>query len=452
MLKWLLQAGERQAGYCIRASLGLAVVAAALVQPVAHAQSLGWFSLRHHKAASNVPPEGEPAVQPSQPPAFAIPVEPLGFTAPGAYYEGLRESLVSLDFLDENRLLFTFHVPGLMHRSGEDGDERQIRAVVLGLPQGTVEAEALWTLHDHARYVWMLNDGHFLLRDQEDLEQGDSTLQLKPLLRFPGPVLWMEMDPTQQYLVTDSREPTGTEPKAGEVPRPGTAVASVTTDSREAGGQPEIVLRILRRASWQVMLVSHVRATAHLPINSEGYLESLRSTGLQWLLNLNYFTGGSAVVGKVDSSCAPALEFLGQREALVASCNPQGGRWLAAITTDGRHLWNASSLPTQVWPMVAKAPGGSRLAWETLTVSHPVGTFSPLSFDDVKGQLVEVYDGADGKRMLTAPASPVLDGGGNVAISPSGQRVAVLNGGSIQVYELPAPPPLPEGGAGPASP
>jgi hypothetical protein len=102
--------------------------------------------------------------------------------------------------------------------------------------------------------------------------------------------------------------------------------------------------------------------------------------------------------------------------------------------------------------MVAKAPGGSRLAWETLTVSHPVDTFSPLSFDDVKGQLVEVYDGADGKRMLTAPASPVLDGGGTVAISPSGQRVAVLNGGSIQVYELPAPPPLPEGGAGPTSP
>jgi hypothetical protein len=44
---------------------------------------------------------------------------------------------------------------------------------------------------------------------------------------------------------------------------------------------------------------------------------------------------------------------------------------------------------------------------------------------------------------LTATASPVLDAGGNVAISPSGRRVAVISGGAIQVFELPAPPPLP---------
>jgi hypothetical protein len=82
---------------------------------------------------------------------------------------------------------------------------------------------------------------------------------------------------------------------------------------------------------------------------------------------------------------------------------------------------------------------GSRLARETLTISRPVNAFSPLSFDDVTGQLVEVFDAAGGSVALKAPASPVLDGGGNVAISPSGKRVAVLNAGAIQVYELPSP-------------
>ena len=79
------------------------------------------------------------------------------------------------------------------------------------------------------------------------------------------------------------------------------------------------------------------------------------------------------------------------------------------------------------------------LARETLTASHAVETMAPLSFDDVKGQLVEVYDTTSGMRVLTTPASPVLDGGGNVAISPTGKRVAVLNAGAIQVFELPAP-------------
>jgi len=74
-----------------------------------------------------------------------------------------------------------------MHREPEDrawSDERQIRAVVLALPAGNVAAEALWTVHDRVRYLWMLKDGHFLLRDRDGLEQGDATLELKPLLLF----------------------------------------------------------------------------------------------------------------------------------------------------------------------------------------------------------------------------------------------------------------------------
>src|ERR1035441_6096125 len=88
--------------------------------------------------------------KPSLPPEFSIPVGPLGFSAPGPLYLGMRNSLVSLDFLDEDRLLFTFRVPGLMRRDvagSADGEERQIRAVVLALPAGTVESEALWTVH-----------------------------------------------------------------------------------------------------------------------------------------------------------------------------------------------------------------------------------------------------------------------------------------------------------------
>jgi hypothetical protein len=77
-------------------------------------------------------------------------------------------------------------------------------------------------------------------------------------------------------------------------------------------------------------------------------------------------------------------------------------------------------------------------------VTHPVDAFSPLNFDDVKSQLVEVYDAASAKCALKASASPVLDGGGNVAISPSGNRVAVLDAGAIQVYELAAPPAMQE--------
>jgi hypothetical protein len=412
------------------------------------------------RAQGGLPAAPEPAIaavehrvvdrfpnKPSLPPAFTIPVAPLGFSAPGSIYLGQQNSMASLDFLDENRLLFTFRVPGLIRRDSEESGwnvERRIHAVVLTLPAGTVQAEALWTVHDRPRYLWMLKDGHFLLRDRDILQQGDATLELKPILRFPGPLLWLGLDPTQQFLVTESREPAGTATKPGEVASPASAQANISADGQKPGGQQDVVVRILRRDSGQVMLVSRSRSTVSLPINAEGYVESLRGNGQRWVLNLKYFSGGSTILGHVDSICSPALDFVAEREVLATACAAAGGRELVALSTGGRRLWEARTSGAAVWPLLVRSPDGLRLARETLAVTHPVNAYSPIAPEDVKGQAVEVFDSANGNVALEAPASPVLDAGGNVAISPSGRRVAVLNDGAIQVFELPAAPPLPE--------
>jgi hypothetical protein len=451
MANWFVKAGES-----LRTALVLAVMAFVLT-PHPSAFASGLSLLRHRKPAADDTAQKKSSTA-SQPPAFSIPVEPLGFNSPGPYYQGQRESLVSLDFLDENKLLFTFRAPGLIHRaSAADDGERQIRALVLTLPQGTLESEALWTLHDHDRYLWMLHDGHFLLRDVDTLKEGNAKLELRPLLQFPGPLLWMEMDPAQQFLVTDSHEPSELKLQGGKVASPQTARASVTTDNQEVDDQRDetksdedksdedrrdIVLRILDRHSGQVMLVSRVRATVHLPINSDGYLETLRGSGREWVVNLKYFTGGSKIIGKLDSSCQPPIDFVSKNEALVNTCVFQNGRRLVALSMQGQKLWEAPSSSTQIWPILVMSPDGSRLARETLTIDHSVEDFvHPLDTQDIKGQLVEVYDSIAGNLLLKAQASPILDAGGNVAISPSGRRVAVLNAGAIEVYELAGPHP-----------
>ncbi len=427
MAKWLVEGDDR-----LRAGLVLAVVAGLLCAPAMAASGAGLGGLLKKKQTQEAPPEKRPWMVATQPPAMTVPVEPLGFYAPGPYYQGQRQSLVSLDFLDENRLLFTFRAPGLIHRTGDESEEeRQIRAVVIDLPTGVVEHEAVWTLHDHARYLWMLKDGHFLLRDLNDLKQGDASLELKPLLHFPGPLLWLEMDPEQQYLVTDSHEPIQTPEKTESLVKQPEAAYSPP-----AAGQPEVVLRILRRASGQVLLVSRVHNTVYLPINSAGYLETQAKNDRQWRLNLSSFTGGTRSLATVDSTCDPRVDFITDSELLVNACNPDGTQRLVAWSSDGRRLWEAPTLVNEVWPLLVMSPAGPWMARETLFVTHPIDAYSPLSFDDVLGQVVDVYDVATGKVALRAPASPVLDGGGNAAFSPSGKRLAVVNAGSIEVYDL----------------
>ena len=134
----------------------------------------------------------------------------------------------------------------------------------------------MWTVHDRVRYLWLLKNGHFLLRDRNNLLEGDATLTLKPYLDFPGSLLWLELDPAQQFLVTNSREPAGERSVAmpGRQPEPERPHRPPSPPTRTPhGGQdrptpPDLVVRILRRESGEVMLVSRVRTAVHLPINS----------------------------------------------------------------------------------------------------------------------------------------------------------------------------------------
>ncbi len=397
-------------------------------------------------AAKRKPAVDPPPARSTQPPAYTIPAGALGFASPGEIYLGSRFSLVSLDFLDEDRLLFSFRVPGLFHRdpSGMAGDtERHIRAVVVHIPDGEVQAEALWTLHDYGRYLFMLDGGKFALRDRDTLGLGNGALVLTPWLHFPGPLQYVELDPSRQFLVTESNEPHLSQAKPGDVPSPTTAQASIDTDAAPTVPRQDSVLRILRGSSGQVMLVSHVRNATHVPFNADGYLEVLRSRGSSWLIQFNPFSGGNARAGAVDSVCAPRLDFVSPVEYVATACGSSGAPWVVAMTLDGHLLWQRAESATSIWPLLTVSRSGTRLIRETVQTTHPVNAISPLSPDDIMRQDVLVLDAATGKEVLKAQASPVFDGGGNVALSPSGRRAAILMDGGIQIFELPEAPPLP---------
>ena len=450
MVKWPSILSRRR-GPCL-------ITAAALLCGVSAGRAQGNLTIPQFPSEAPFPPRvrKEPILldrypdKPSLPSAFTIPVGPLGFSSPGSFYLLRRQSLVSLDFLDENRLLFSFQVAGLMRRdAGDEAEarERQIRAVVVALPDGKIESETLWVVPDRTRYLWMLKDGHFLLRDSDGLEEGDAKLKIAPFLRLPGRLLWLEMDPAQQVMITNSLESAEAPQKPGEAGSPVTTQATVTADKEKPSAEATLAVRTLQRESGRLIRMTQVpwtSQTADWPINSDGYLESSRDNGGQWLLNLNYFAGGSRVVARVDSSCRPSADWVSEGELLAATCDPGGGGKLVAMSVSGARLWEVRTSSNTMWPLLTMAPDSSRLARETLVLKRPASRYKHLlGAGDLEGQMVRVMDAADGKVKFEAPLSPTLDGGGNVAISPSGRRVAILNAGAIQVFELIGPTRIP---------
>ena len=71
-----------------------------------------------------------------------IPVEQLGYRAPGKLYLLARYSSSSVEFLDPTHVLLTFREPRLLLRQqGSDGLDQVVEANVLELPTGKVVAQ-----------------------------------------------------------------------------------------------------------------------------------------------------------------------------------------------------------------------------------------------------------------------------------------------------------------------
>ena len=176
--------------------------------------------------------------------------------------------------------------------------------------------------------------------------------------------------------------------------------------------------------------------------------ENMKTMGIDWVTfeGMRYFSGGGKDLDSMDSTCQPTFGFVSEGEFLVTACDVWGGWDVAAWSTGGNRLWAVRTTDREIWPLLVSSLDGTRVARETVVLNHPIKgrRARVLNPEDVKGQVVRVFDAADGMVALESPATPTLDAGGNVAISPSGRRVAVLNDGAIQVFELPAPAPLPK--------
>ncbi|HEX3890992.1 MAG TPA: hypothetical protein VHW46_00330 [Terracidiphilus sp.] len=369
--------------------------------------------VKKHKPKPEVLP---PA--PDRPPSIVIPAAPLGFGAPSLTYLGRQYSVVALSFVDENRLLFSFRAPGLLARdANESTGIRQMRAVVLKLPDGKVESEALWTIPDNARYLWSLKDGQSLLRDHNGLEIVDASLQMKPALPLSGKFLALRVDPSAKIVESNTLEDAGPA-------RPGTQ---------------EIVTRLLDLGTGHAKVSRSARAPSELPINSDGSLEITHDNKYdQWSLRLNLFGGGSRILGHVESTCQPTSAFLASKTILMSGCNQMRVPKLTALSIGGQILWESEAPLLYIPPLLGTTADGSRFIRESIALrkAPSVGN-ETLWVKAVRGQVVRVFDTASGKVALELSVIPVLDGGGNAALSPSGRRLAVLNHGSIQVFDLP---------------
>jgi hypothetical protein len=374
--------------------------------------------------------------QPPPAPEERIPVGPLGYEPPGALYLLSGRAFSSLDFIDANHLLFTFHRPRLMRREKDPDsadDDQMIQAMVLSLPGGAVLASTEWRMHDRRRYLWPLGGGKFLVRQRNSYSLTDASLKLHHYIEVATRVLATEVSPDGRILVIEHQYERHT-------PEQHRKLAEQASQYGEPPPAEDTQITLVDIASRDVLAALRTETPINVPITSNGYVGVSRDKQEdEFLVRFVPFQGESLILGRVASTCTPHENFLNQKDLVIESCGPKSPDvFLDAWTTDGKKLWNGHRDGHLVWPTYAYAKTGGSFAVSLLHISHPIDLVDSLNDEDVREQVVQVFDSATGALLMATNASPVLTAGQNFALSDDGERLAVLREGAIEIYKVPA--------------
>jgi len=375
-------------------------------------------------------------------PEERIQVEPLGYRPPGPLYMLSGKAFSSLDFIDAQHLLFTFHQPRLMRREGRPGrsdTDQIIKAVTLALPDGKVLESAEWRMRDRSRYLWPLGEGNFLIRQGNTYLLTNGSLKLHPFVEVGTNVHETEVSPDGRILVVEHEFERHT-------PEQHEKLEAQAVQYGEPPPSEDTQITLMKMDSREVLAALRTEMPIHLPITSTGYVGVAQDKDAkdqdQYVIRFSPFKGESVVLGKVASTCTPHENFLNRNALMIESCGPKSQDvFLDAWTTDGKKLWNGHRDGHLVWPTFAYARTGDRFAVSLLHVNHLIDLADSLNDEDVREQVVQVFDTATGTLLMSTAASPVLTAGQNFALSDDGQRLAVLHDGAIEIYKVPPVPP-----------
>ncbi len=375
-------------------------------------------------------------------PVARIPVEPLGYRPPGKLYLLARYSSSSLDFLDPTHLLLTFRQPRLLLRKqGSDGLDQVIQADVLELPTGKVVAEDQWLLHDRGRYLWRLADDKVLLRVGSQLYQADSELHLKALYKSPTELEGVETSPDGRLLVVENELEKHT-------PEEHARLAKHAAMLGDAPPAEDVQIRMVRLDQLKLVLSARAEAAGELPANVDGFFTQEQVKENVWNVRFHPYAKAESpegeIVAQTDSTCDPSEKVLNDQSVLVLSC-PRGhnDRFVAAYSLNRQKLWDGRWQSNFTWPSFRVAQNGASVAISWLAVNRPVSARESIGDDEVQNQVLSVLDSRTGSLRLALLIKPIVSAGGNFALSADGNRLAVLNQGAVEVYDLPTPAPAP---------
>lgn len=385
------------------------------------------------------------AMAADRPPVVAerLALESIGVNGVSATLLSAGASMLTVHFLDDTHLLVTFGTHGLVRRlenDPKDDEDRMVAMEIVELPSGKVVAKDEWQAHDHARYLWNLGGGRFVMRTAQEYFEIEPLAHLasgKPFERiqikaFQRPSLLL-VSPDQNILTVESRvRVKQKEQQWGDVAMGNVPVTMLVEFYRMHGGGDGS--RLSLELAGRVLAPQPL----FLPISGDGALYAEpKGRSQRWQVKFTPFGGAEMKAGEIDSSCDPQLQLVSRSEYIAVVCRgPADTVVLKAYAFDGHEAWE-EPLSGMDDPVYATAPETGRFAVVRKLDSAGPGEISNGDSAPVARQELRVYQTESGDLLLKVELSPAFKSAENFDLSRDGSLAVAVKDRALVVYKLP---------------
>jgi hypothetical protein len=364
--------------------------------------------------------------------------------------------MLTVNYVDNAHLLFTFGVHRLMERipnDPPDDQDRVVEALLVELPSGRVLARTDWRLHDNGQYLWSLGHGRFLLRTHDtlttfapmaNLASGQPFKQRDFLTtdRRIGVVL---LSPEDDLMIVESAEQTPPVPAApaplfGPTPKP------VPEPIGRPGDPAPVMLSFYRLAlpdtgdvvEATLAGIAHASHFGDLAAMGVGHIAVVDEGRQEWGFDFHPFSGKVKELAPLASTCEPTPRFVSSSEFVAFGCHTgDSPQVIGGFNLRGDEMWEQNLFGDYVATFMTFAPESGRFALGRVMGTSAVDDLQQGSGTGLTSQSVNVYQMESGKQILHVDCSPIVRAGQNFTLSPDGMSLAVVRENSIEVYPLP---------------
>ena len=411
-------------------------------------------------------------------PFAVIAMADLGYQSVLPRYLLAGDSMFTVHFVDEKHLLFTYTTHGLIQRLPDaepDDQDRNVAAVLLEVPSGRVLARTEWHLRDHARYLWPLEHGRFLLRIRDHLTIFAPLANLDSGHAFKAE----EQVQTSRHLGFISISPTGDLLTVETIPKPkpveklvGGAASAAALAATQAGaaGPPNLQRRTeppeaetpppsirvevnFFRMKWEpagsgkLVLESaghlRTRSMIEVPADGAGFIDIKRESRGVYLFDfMSHGTGKRIELSPMDTTCAPRPYLVSPTDFFAVGCRGDvTHQQVEAFNLRGEATWISAFQERGYFLSFRAAPAAGRFALSRTTlVSGATGGEEiqvSLVPENVSAQEVTFIQNSSGRVLFRTLTTPFQRAGQNFDLSPDGLQAVVVRAEKIELYRLP---------------